>query len=1353
MWHNALFIMKRLLLLTTLFLCFIFPRIQSENIVFNHLSVQDGLSQLSVLSLYQDERENIWMGTFCGVNVYNGRFFSYLLPQSDKLNSIHGNEITLICGNKKGEVYLLNENGISIINLDDYSIHNLWNANIGTLHAGESGLWVGVKNELFLLENGQLQKQDRQPNVKTKISVILENSDKSLFIASAEECIILKPDGKEISLPIRNGTTFCKTTSGQIWFGTADNGAYLLDANGSIIEHLHSANGLSNNYIRSIVEDEDSNIWIGTFWGLNKYNPHDNKTKIYINSLLNQHSISHNSVYALLKDKQKNIWIGTYYGGVSYFNNVGNNFEYYDLVDSDNKPLNTIIAGCLQEDESGNLWIATDGAGLKRMDRSTGVIYSYKEKFGNSEYYNNIKTIHLDTNNDLWIGIHLGGIYHYHNGKFTHIPIKIEGKGDIHNTNVVNDIIDFDNNNFLLATLDGVILFDKKTGISSYYFDKDLRQKIGTRIQNIFLDSKQRLWIGTKGEGLSMYNLRTKIFNKYQLEKNSNYNQISNNHITEVIEGYSGEIWVSTYGGGLNLYSEQSNDFIPYKSEKYGFSTNYLQSVKSVNDSLLLIGGKSSLILFNNKKKQLVYEIDYKQGFPLEELLERTLLVTKDKKIYAAGKNGVVHYTTTELGNLKVKNIPITFDKLVVNNKEIAPNDGSGILTATLSSTKEIILRHNQSTFSFDFAAPNYISQIQNEYEYLLENYDNEWRKIVSKEMISYTNIPAGSYTLLLRSINNPEQISFIKIKILPPWYASWWAYCIYLSIAIILISLFIHSQITKRKLHSAEIEKQQGEILNQQKLQFFTNISHEFNTPLTLILGQIENLLNNMQLQQNVFSKIIRIQNNALRLKRLISELLEFRKQEQGIYKLNVYKMDFTHFVKDIFMSFYEYATQKDIEYSFISEGNEKPVWIDPIQMEKVFYNILFNAFKFTSSPGKIEFKVIYESNLLNIYISDTGKGIKKENMNLIFNRFYQSSNDNYHITEGVGIGLSLSKNIITLHKGEISVTSEENKGSTFCISLLYENNHFKKEEIHPEEWREPFSTIDSFKDYDPAENDEERNNEFIISSKPIGDKPTILIVEDNEELQLHLKSIFEHNYNVILASNGKEGFNLAKENSPDIVLSDIMMPEMSGTEMCVKLKSDFETSHIPVVLLTAMISQNHMVAGLQQGADDYIGKPFNSKVLLLRCANIINTRRNLQNKYSNNPSSFNSLELATNELDKQFLSKIDEFLEENIENPNLDVLEMAQHMCMSRSSFYNKIKSITGMTPLEVINSYRHKKAIKILLTEPKINMMDLSVQIGFNSPKYFSKSFKAHYGCTPSQYIKKIMVKNDNNELISE
>lgn len=1330
-----------------LFMVFMVSARLYGNLSFHHLSINDGLPQLSVLSLYQDELNNIWMGTFAGASRYDGRTFSSFTPHDEHQTPILGNEIISISGDRAGRVFLLSENGLSIINIKNNEIVNIPNSGISAIKNGKKHLWVAINNQLhFLTPKNQLIKSNIQSSDIAPITAILEHSSGAIWLGSNKGCTIVSPEKLEIYIrlcPLI--TTFYEDRSGNVWIGTGNSGAILVNSKGTIIKTLNRSNGLSNNFIRCIIEDNLRNVWFGSFRGLTQYNPYNNSIINFINSPFNNYSISHNSVYSLLLDHQQTLWIGTYYGGASYVNMQGNFFQYYSLFDESKQDYAPVMVGCIKEDLKQNIWIATDGAGLKNLDLKTGILKSFPERFGETSFYNNIKSISVDKDNSLWIGVHLKGLYHYNGKCFSYMPIFLSKEIDHYNANIVNDILFFEDN-LLLATNDGVIRFNKKNHKSTYLFNNELHEKIGKKTSTIFLDNKQRLWIGTKGQGLSRYEFKTHTFTKYKYSNINNFSadstarQISSNHITQILQDKSGRLWVATYGGGLNRFDERTNSFHSCYPDAKG-QYKYVQSIISLNDTILLLGVKSGIVVYNNRTDKIISEIMKASGLPLEELLDKSLCVTSDNQILIGGKGGIVHFNTTDLITLQPKS-EISFSQFFVNNEEILPLQNNRILSQTLPFTKRITLRHNQSSFAVNIATHNYLRQLPEEFEFMLNGYDENWIKLNNNQNISYNNVPPGKYTLKVRYKNNPAIGSILDIYILPPWYLSWWAYIIY-SIFIIMLAIFFNNLRRARlQLTMAEHEKQQIKILNQQKLDFFTNISHEFRTPLTLIIGQIESLIKAAKLSPSAFRQIQHVQSNAHKLKKLISELLEFHKQEQGYLRLNVYEIDFYAFSKQIFTTFFEYAQHKQIQYTFNTEGIISNLWIDPVQMEKVFYNLLSNAFKFTPSGGSINILCQYLENNVKINVIDTGCGIQKSDMQKVFDRFYQSDGVQNTIpgTTGTGIGLALAKSIVSLHHADIEVFSEPEKGSTFTVTLHYGNTHFSPEELKHDKWQMQGEAVETWISETKGTNPDDETSPVNIEIK--GEIPKILIVEDNPDLCVFLQELFSPMYLVISAQNGVEGLQMAKEHQPDLILSDVMMPVMTGTEMCSVIKTHIETSHIPVVLLTAKTAIEFMINGLQNGADDYICKPFNVNLLLLRCANIINSRRILQKKYnSGNISYSQSIDaLVTTRLDKEFTTKIAIVLSNHMHNANLDVVFLSSEMCMSRTGLYNKIKAIMGITPLELINNFRLEKSKELIMSHPQKPLIDIVEMVGFTSVKYFTQCFKAHFGISPNEFKKK-------------
>jgi len=683
----------------------------------------------------------------------------------------------------------------------------------------------------------------------------------------------------------------------------------------------------------------------------------------------------------------------------------------------------------------------------------------------------------------------------------------------------------------------------------------------------------------------------------------------------------------------------------------------------------------------------------------------------------------------------------LNFDKLFIFNEEIAPGDESGILTEILAKTSDIFLSYQQNNVTVEFATFNYNSDRNRLFEYYLDGFDKVWTQ-TSGTTVTYTNLPPGDYTLKVRSMENKESLKdaiCLNIHVSAPFYATIWAYLFYVLCLTALMVAFVRFKTRQAALRSSlefeRKEKERIEELNQVKLRFFTNISHEFRTPLTLILGQIEVLMQ-MDLGTTIYNRIQRIYKNAWHMRNLISELLDFRKQEQGYLKLRVEEQNLVTFTRQIYMCFYEYAQKKEITYRFDSVEETISVWFDPIQLQKVIFNLLSNAFKYTSNKGNITVEVRKVASQAVVSVCDTGIGIPVEHISKIFDRFYQTDNasSSSSFTLGTGIGLALAKGIMNMHHGKIEVESTVGEGTKFILSLPLGNRHFSDEEMAVTEGREsliiPEASVSSYGQL-MAEEIKEPESQKNMDEE---DKPTILLVDDNTELLSMLEDIFLPMYNVYTACNGREGLEMAQQIQPDLIVSDVIMPEMSGKDLCYKIKTNVELSHISVVLLTAQTSVEYVVEGLMFGADDYITKPFNIKVLVARCNNLIKNKKRLIAHYAGKVITESPVAEAINEKDKELLTKCVNIVRENFENPDFDVTALASELCMGRSKLYMQFKQMTGLTPNEFILKVKLDEAMSLLTEHPELNITEISVRLGFSSPRYFSKSFKAFFGIAP-------------------
>lgn len=660
-------------------------------------------------------------------------------------------------------------------------------------------------------------------------------------------------------------------------------------------------------------------------------------------------------------------------------------------------------------------------------------------------------------------------------------------------------------------------------------------------------------------------------------------------------------------------------------------------------------------------------------------------------------------------------------------------------MTDILAKTSDIYLSYKQNNITVEFASFNYNNDRNRLFEYRLEGFDKAWTQTTGTT-ITYTNLPPGEYILRARPLAGKENLDeevHLNIHVSAPFYATVWAYFFYLLCLLGVMIAFIRFKTRQAALKSSlefeRKEKERIEELNQVKLRFFTNISHEFRTPLTLILGQIEVLMQ-MDLGTTIYNRILRIYKNAWHMRNLISELLDFRKQEQGYLKLKVEEQNLVTFTRQIYMCFYEYAQKKEITYRFDNVEETISVWFDSKQLQKVIFNLLSNAFKYTPNKGSIRVEVRMLASQAIVSVCDTGVGIPEEHISKIFERFYQTDNSS-SFTLGTGIGLALAKGIMNMHHGKIDVESTVGKGTKFTLSLPLGNRHFSDEEMATVESRESVIISEAvpmlpFEQIMDVEEEKTKVQENIKEE----DKPIILLVDDNEELLSMLEDLFLPIYKVYIAHDGREGLEMARQIQPDLIISDVMMPEMSGKELCYKIKTNVELSHISVILLTAQTSVEYVVEGLMFGADDYVTKPFNVKVLIARCNNLIKNKKRLIAHYAGKTITESPVTEAINERDKELLAKCVNIIKENFENPAFDVTALASELCVGRSKLYMQFKQMTGLTPNEFILKIKLDEAMSLLKNHPELNISEISIRLGFSSPRYFSKSFKAFFGVAP-------------------
>lgn len=1318
----------------------------ASDIYFSKIGIEQGLSQLSVQSIYQDELGSIWLASREGLNRYNGNSMEVFRPILNDSNSLGENLILSVCGDKNGHVFIRTQNGINEFDLRTSSMKCIQQNKTDGIAYGIKNLWISENNKLYTYKDGKKELYCVVNECKSPIGKILQTVDQRVIVGSFSSGVFVIDQNKKIRSILSNCSevsNLYEDSKKNIWVSTWEKGLFKIERSGNIVNYRHvmanSEKSISSNFVRVVCEDNSGFMWIGTKKGLDRLTTETGVFKHYDSEGYNNRQLSNESVWSLMKDNQGTIWVGTYFGGVNYFNPEINFYTFHNLQNGVflNKPF-PIISNII-EDTKKNLYLCSEGNGLiyYNVKDRTYRIFKADETDPSSLSNENIKAAYFDKQNqELWLGTHLGGmcVLNIKTGRFTQYR-KI--KPEWQQTNILSIIQPYEGN-LLVGTHAGLFLFDRQTKKFRLFSEK--LHKSVNYIQDAKIDKSNNLWIAGIS-GVYKYNLKTgSIITFTNNAKDST--SLSNNNASKILIDSKNRIWIGTSGGGVNLYIPKTNSFKRYDSKNIGLKNDFVSNMLESCFGYIIISttkGFSMLDVENNK----IHNFSAENGMPLNSLYSGGMCLTSGGELYLAGMNGMISFSEQ---NLAIPHRPfyLNLANLWINNKLVKPNDENKVLESALSYTKDIKLNYKQTMITIEFASDNYIAANEPVYRYRLEGLSDNWNELPQEvTKLNFMNLSAGKYKLVVQAISPIDGQLIVStdlnIRVYPPWYLEWYAYLFYVLLIVFAVWRYVIFSRARLLLETSltyeKKEKEHLEEVNQSKLRFFTNISHEFRTPLTLIIGQIDMLMQMNNILPSVYNRILNVKRNTLNMQNLINELLEFRKSEQGHLNIRVCERDLVKFLYEIFLSFSEYATYRQIKFNFDCKDEQIMLWFDPAQMQKVFYNLISNSFKYTPKDGAITIAIHQAAETARIEIMDSGIGINAEAIEKIFDSFYQAENGLQinNMLPGTGIGLALTKNILETHQAEIQVESQLQVGSCFSVTMKKGSAHFDEDQITD------FEDVDSSCLVQIQDMDTEFMRE-VITAQTSNKAPehTMLIVEDNDELREMLKNVFDPIYKIVTAADGVEGLELTIEHQPSIVLSDVMMPKMSGSEMCSKIKNNFAVCHIPVVLLTAQTAIEYNIEGLRLGADDYITKPFNIKTLITRCNNLVNGRRILQEKFSRQ-TDFSPRLIATNNMDREFLEKAQQVIEKHIDNSEFDIPFFSREMDLGRTKLFNKIKGITGQTPNDFIITVKMKKAAVLLNNNPEFNISEITYMLGFSSPKYFSKCFREQFGVSPSTFRK--------------
>ena len=1340
---------------------------------FERIGNKQGLSQSTILKIFQDKKGFIWFATRDGLNKYDGYNFTIYRHIFNNSTSISSSNISCITEDNDGNLWVGTADG-GVNKMDKNSgnfIHfkqtddktDISTLNISSITVSKDNqIWAAAyKYGLINFDNNlktiKWKVFETKPISTTSISQIYQDAHENLWLGGNFGSFTqISKDGKahffkiENNLPSKKNHISCffEDNNGNILVGTRGNGLYKIDLiTQKITQILYNPSQIDrDNLIISLAYDQEGTLWVGTDSGVILIKHEDFKKPIHLQANPDSEmGLSSHAIQGLLVDRDDNVWIGTWEAGLNvHFRNRNKFMLYHHIINADQSLLRDKVTAIACEDEN-KVWVGSNN-GLTLLDRKANSYKHFVNDPSSSTIQNNndINFLHKDKDGDLvaltW-GVGLKILkkgtskflnYRYDNGIYSPNLTCVQ------TSNVPNKL--------WVGTQDaGILSFDKLTG--KFTPIQDLNRKgilAEIHINSILEDSNGYLWIGSYNSGTFRYDPKNHQINHF--EPSDKIGSIKGNHVFQIFEDSQKHIWVATNGGGLCLFQPKTLTFKTWTMLD-GLPNNTIKGIledKQHNLWLATNNGLSNFIIKSNSFKNYS-QADGLQGI---EFLINAYAQNKGGEMFFGGMGGmnVFHPDSLKESN-KVPPVYITGIKLF--NKAVVAGQKDSPLQKDILETEELIFEANQNVFSLEFTALDFESLKNNQYAYILEGFDNDWQNVGTQRIASYTNLNAGEYIFRVKASNNdgvwnPQQAT-MKIIILPPWYKTWWAFWIYGGLIIGSIYALRKVIQVRERLKSdiklQERENQQIQALDQLKTNFFTNISHEFRTPLTLIISPLEKYLSeNADLTSQQRKRAESIYRNAKQLQKLINQLLDLSKLEAGRIFPEITQSDIIEFAEKITNSFQDLAERKNIQLQFQPSEDYLMAYFDGDIVEKILTNLLSNAFKFSKEGGKIKVVLTInpsDSQQVIIKVIDTGIGIASENLQNVFNRFYQVQDKNQPQVIGTGVGLALCKELVELHRGEILVSSRLGEETTFSVYLPISKNAFDIQ------WIVEGVDIAENKDFPPKKMSQTFGNQDVeVFDKH---KQVLLIAEDNEDLRDYIKEIFINEFQVLEAENGIYALKLAQENLPDLIISDWLMPLMTGIELCENIKTNAETSHIPVIILTSKSSNESKIMGLETGADDYITKPFNANLLEVRVKNILENRKKLRELFNDSPK-IKTREITLNSSDEHFLERAIKIVEENISNANLDITLLEEELKMSNMQMYRKLKSLTNLSGNEFIKNIRLKKAVQLLESE-NYNVSEIAYKVGFNDPSYFTRMFKKQYGKTPSEYFERnFEVKNN-------
>lgn len=1289
---------------------------------YRHISADSSsIRNNYVRTLFEDSRRNLLVGCIDGLMKYERETDSFLeipmfragkrvFPHITQMQELHNGEIWMTTTGQG--MFRLDEQQKQAVSVDNLLKQSNYNFQSCFYEDSYYNIWIGTYGNglICYMPATKEVRVFKYPTLNdNNVAAIIEDKEGNLFVGTQKQGLSRynRQENNFIPVPYTGDgplSVYCMSlVSGQLLVGTDGQGLKMYNSAKEQLEDytINSAPmDFSEGKIHTVLEDKDKNLWLGLFQkGVVLIPKQDNPFEYYGSKSIYYNPIGQGCVMSIFQDSNGHLWVGADNEGIYELDANGKRLRHYQPGSSAHFVANTIM--CIYEDTDKNLWLGSYTRGVARFNRKTGEC-DYSLPIDNEKIF----SITEDKQKNLYIGTLGSGFYQYNlkTGKLKHYESSKDETDDLKRNELVNDWV-----NYIFCDSEGLIWLGHYKGVSCFNPSTESfinYKKVNTLISGcvgyvIQEDHSGKIWAGTT-DGLYSFDKTTN-----ELERFAMANGLPNNVICGLSEDFRHDIWISTYMG-ISRYDVQNNRFINY------------------------------------------YSGDGLQG---NEFMHGAFYTDKNGKIYFGGINGITCFSPGSIGNTsKETNVWIT--DFYVFNQPIHKNslsNGDPIIHTSVQEANLFRLSYLDNTFSIIFSTLQYNNPEQISYQYKIDELGSQWLSTEpGVNRVTYNNLPPGKYTFRVRALNygNYSEVRTIKILITPPWYQTWWAYCFYAALFGLLV-LGIVNYILSRMRHRREIMKREhAEQLNEAKLQFFINISHEIRTPMTLIINPLEKLLADKK-DSELHKTYLMIYRNSQRILRLINQLMDIRKLDKGQMFLKFRETDMVGFIDDLMQTFEYMARKKNIHFTFEHMMPQLKVWIDLNNFDKVLMNILSNAFKYTPEEGEIQVSLTTGHDMtrkdalreyFEIAITDSGIGIDRNKIERIFERFYQIDNDVTKSNFGTGIGLHLSRSLVQLHHGEILAENREDApGSRFIIRIPLGSAHLRTDELETVDAENViYHTVDKpvLAKLEEELIEEEEEPKTAIKAKT---RLRVLVVEDEDEIKAYLKAELSDEYKVETCSNGKEAYDLVLRDTPDLVISDVMMPEMDGLTLCRKIKLNTNVNHVPVILLTAKSKPEDTLEGMETGADAYMVKPFNTELLKKTIANLIANRKLLRNKFSGAQQQEDKMEKITmKSSDEILMGKIMKVVNEHLDDPALNVEMLASEVGLSRVHVHRKLKELTNLSTRDFIKNIRLQQAAALLAQDQKLTISEIAYATGYTNLSHFSSSFREKYGMSPKEYM---------------